>query len=579
MAHPDLSHEKERLPNIEILVNQDLLLLKGVGVDVSPTLLQGHVVVNLAESTSIKEITLQFRGKARLPPPANEPLSSGPMTYLVCSHDWSFLEGDKKHQHTLKAGRHVFPFQLNIGGSLPSSITTSVFGGASIAYKLRAVATRPGFAHNLQAQIPIYIARSFAPEALEYQQTLEIENTWPEKIMYSIMIPHKAWAAGDTLTAVVKFSPLTKGVRVLHVTTTINETVKLYTRTGWQENTRPAVTTKHDIVNGRAVLVEDSLHRPKVPHHHTSYHPHARASQPPTPGTSTPALSSGQYSPVSGPSSARSSGYFPPVHPTGSEHNVADAHLAMTSHAPEAGPSSSSHTSEEGSHPVSAVPLPGDFQMADTDVVSTLDVPIPMSCTPTHSLEPIMINHRIRWSILISNLDGHTSELRCSLPLHILDHRLIDEARSATAQTRRLLLGGPEIEQHDEDLELPSYSSHVRDRVANMYLPEQSVMRVTNPWVHQGVSPVQGHEGYTSTGVHTPLEAHHVPSTIPGQTYATNLEYVNSELLLSLSHEHPPPLQRTDSTRTDLARVDSAPSPLDSGSPSQPDSQPVSHPS
>ena len=26
--------------------------------------------------------------------------------------------------------------------------------------------------------------------------------------MYSIMIPHKAWAAGDTLTALVKFSPL-----------------------------------------------------------------------------------------------------------------------------------------------------------------------------------------------------------------------------------------------------------------------------------------------------------------------------------------------------------------------------------
>ncbi|KAI0066012.1 hypothetical protein BV25DRAFT_1849481 [Artomyces pyxidatus] len=519
----EMTKKEEKFPNVEIVVHSDFLTLKGTGVDVAPTLLSGHVVLNLAESTSIKEITLQFRGKARLPPPANEPmtLNSSAMTYIVCNHDWSFLEGERKHSHTLKAGRHLFPFQLRIGGSLPSSVSTGVLGGASVAYKLRAVAVRPGLAHNLVAQIPISIARSFAPEALEYQQTLEIENTWPEKIMYSIMIPHKAWAAGDAVTAVVKFSPLNKGVRVLSVGTTINETIKLFAKSGWQECTKPVVVTKHEFHGGHAICVD---HRRISPHGRNSH------SYPSTPGSATPALASGAVSPpLTGPST-----YFSGPHSSESP----------SGESPVAGPSS--QREGEPSHDV-----PIDFEVSDEDVVAMVDVQIPLHATPTHNLDPIIISHRIRWSILINNLDGHTSELRCSLPLHILDHRLIDEAKSATAATRRLLLGSSDVpEENDEEMELPSYSSHVRDRVANMYLPEQAVMRVTNPWIHQGISPVQQDHlraaGVTmrsapGSGTHTPLEAHHIPSAL-SSTPITNLDYVNSELLLSLSAEAPPAL-------------------------------------
>jgi hypothetical protein len=150
----------------------------------------------------------------------------------------------------------------------------------------------------------------------------------------------------------------------------------------------------------------------------------------------------------------------------------------------------------------------------------------------------------------MGNPDGHTSELRCSLPLHILDYRLLDEAKSATAETRRLLLGGPEVpEEGGPDHEqLPSYPSHIRDRIANMYLPDQAVLRVFNPWIRQGISPVQQlemdqdgrHSDFTS-GAHTPLEAYYVSPPIG---YG-DLEYVNSELLLSLSQNTPPPLETT----------------------------------
>ncbi|KAI0315687.1 hypothetical protein OF83DRAFT_1084788 [Amylostereum chailletii] len=560
---PDMANlkDKDKHPSLEIVVASDVLTLRGTGVDVTPTSLQGHLVLNLVESTSLKEITLQFRGKARLPAPSTDmSINSSAMTYLVCNHEWSFLEGDKKHTRTLKAGRHLFPFQLRIGGSLPSSISTPAFGGASVQYKLRATATRPGLAHNLQTQVPISINRSFAAEALEYQQTLEIENTWPEKLMYSIMIPHKAWAAGDTVTAVVKFSPLTKGARVLSVGTVVNETVKLYVRTGWQETTKVIASTKHGIHNGRAVKIEQPPPRSRAA---TSS---ASRSLLPTPGPrSMPATPGVDFHHASHVNSVQGTpaSTQPPAASTQASYFSSVPGMVPGHHEPPVA-SSSLVTLPDSHDPHHAVPT--DFELSDQDVVTTLDVFLPPASTPTHSLEPIIISHRIRWSILISNLDGHTSELRCSLPMHVLDHSLIDEAKSATAATRRLLLGGPEVaEEADEEMELPSYSSHVRDRVANMFLPEQGVLRVTNPWVQNGISPVQMPEGQSApvSGLATPLEAHHIHSYL-GHAHG-NLEYVNSELLLSLTSDAPPALEPSQPGHQSPHN----PTPPDTASPSQ----------
>lgn len=472
-------------------------------------------------------------------------MNNNPLAYVVCSHEWSFLEGEKRHSHTLKAGRHLFPFQLQIGGSLPSSISTTVFGGASVIYKLRAVAVRPGLASNLQALIPVTIIRSFAAEALEYQQTLEIENTWPEKLMYSIMIPHKAWAAGDQLTALVKFSPLAKGAHVASVSTTINETTKLFIRGGYQEHTRAVASAKHDIVNGRAVPIEEQHHRYRVGIFNTAPSVHHSPVSQSMPSTPAQLITSG----------SQPTNYFDPILASASSpSNVSLPSHAHSSPGPSLAPSSSSVDNVDAN---SGLTL--ESEMNQNDVVTHLTVTVPLTATPSHALEPIIVSHRIRWSILIANLDGHTSELRCSLPVYLLDYRLIDEARSATAATRRLLLGGPEVPPEEEDdMELPSYPAHVRDRVANMYLPEAATMRVTNPWVQSNVSPIthtphhphqRRHYFSLSTvpsGASSPLEAHPVSSALPhapNSGSSTPLDWVNSELLLSLSQEAPPALR------------------------------------
>lgn len=287
-----------------------------------------------------------------------------------------------------------------------------MLGGANISYKLRAAVRRPGLIQNLHAFLPITIIRSFTPDSLEYQQSSEIENTWPGKLMYSILLPHKAWAAGDTLTALAKFVPVSKGVKVLSITSTITETARLSLRTVTQETTRRVAVAEYAIIEGKAVCISECHYKNRVPL------PYRRED------------ASGQLSSVD-------------------VHHVGQGSLAESSSQP--GSNGDGGTEEENEQ---------------NDLVVRLDITVPSFLTPTHPMEPITVTHRIRWSILIANLDGHTSELRCTLNIHVLDNHVLSEARAASAPTRRMLLGiydGPG--EDGQDIQLPSYNAHVRDRV------------------------------------------------------------------------------------------------------------------
>jgi hypothetical protein len=393
-------------------------------------------------------------------------------------------------------------------------MSTSVLGGASIVYKLRAEAVRSGFSQNLHASLSVPIIRMLASEALEYQQSLEIENTWPDKLMYSIMIPHKAWAAGDKLTAVVKFVPLSKGICVLNVTCTIHEQTKVHVRLGAQEYARVVAAAKFEIAGGKAKQVNTLSSSRSGRSHAVGHH---------TPPTPPSPVAESSHSQQNGSSSSSGIGR-PQPSPSTPLTTLPDLTASETE-----SPSLTFNDADDAD---------------SSDVVAHLDIEIPTNIIPSHGLEPITISHRIRWTILILNRDGHTSELRCSLPLHLLDHRFLDEARTYTADTRRLLLGEAE-ELVEPEVQLPSYMAHVRDRVANMFLPEASTVRVRNPWLASGVSPTYGADctfGHGSRSGHsTPLEAHpfsHLPHA-PEPDSTSPLDWVDSELLLSLSQDRP----------------------------------------
>ncbi|TDL24466.1 hypothetical protein BD410DRAFT_785946 [Rickenella mellea] len=498
--------DKPQHSNLDIFLASDPVVLRGPGGDVDPALLWGNVVLFLTESTSIKEISLQFRGKARLPLSSFEP--SGSNEYIVCQHELSFLKGARQHGHTLKPGRHFFPFHLSLGGSIPSNIDACASDGASISYKLRAVAVRSGLTSNLTATCPVRMLRSLSSDALEYQQTLEIENTWPNKLMYSLVLPHKAWAAGDNLTTFMKFATMAKGVQVLHITSSINETKKTFAHGERIEHTLIASKFYHDIIDGEAVPCDAIRIRELQTHQsewlpfpftnfRSNFHRHRRPD----------AIVGGAVPNSANPGST-------PAPP--SERNEASA---VSSGQP--------GTSTDGL----AEPPNQDDDTICSGISTRIVIPLPTTLTPTHALDPIIISHRIRWSIL---------------PLHILDKSFLHESRRSTAVTRRLLLGGAPPSDPEEEIVLPSYSSHIRDRVANGFIPELALIRVTNPWVHQKVDPLSGAASVPSPGSRTP----------EGST-VLSLDWLNSELMLSLSDRIPVRESRQQHNTSALPESDS----------------------
>ncbi|KAF8320866.1 hypothetical protein DL93DRAFT_2052560, partial [Clavulina sp. PMI_390] len=215
-AFPSTAHSP-----LQIILNSDRLICRGVAGNLEPARLSGHVVLTLTEATNIKDITLDLVGKAKIP--TGERTNQSSINPTIFSHHWSFLP-DAGHKHTIKEGRHVFPFQLDVSASLPASMmlhppsTVSAAVHPEIYYKLRATAVRSSaFASNWHTSKPVFVIKAFSWESLEYTQSLEVENTWPGKVMYSIMIPHKAYAAGDTIPALMRFTPTAKGVTVLSV--------------------------------------------------------------------------------------------------------------------------------------------------------------------------------------------------------------------------------------------------------------------------------------------------------------------------------------------------------------------------
>ena len=58
------------------------------------------------------------------------------------------------------------------------------------------------------------------------------------------------------------------------------------------------------------------------------------------------------------------------------------------------------------------------------------------------------MTHRIRWTVVMTNLDRHMSELCCLLSLHVLDYAVLYDMRIATRTTCRLF-GLNDVQSHD----------------------------------------------------------------------------------------------------------------------------------
>lgn len=447
-------------------------------------------------------------------------------THPILNHDWSFLQGDKKHTHTLKAGFHSFPFSLMLHGNLPSTIRTFK-DDASIAYKLHATVVRSGFASNFHSVKHFTLQRTFTSDALEFNQTLEIENTWPGKVMYALTLPFKAYAAGDDIPVNVKFMPLAKGVRVTAVTSVIKEYSLVHTRHSNHPDQRVAASVKHELRNGQAHLViEETIRPPNHWHDRTNSTSHS-------PSARTPLASSSH-------AAQRVAGYFGGATASAGSSingrsNAASSSSAAASRSNNATASSSAAASTRSRNSIDSA-NDEDVEIGDDEINTQFTIPIPPWTTPSHSVHPVFVTHKIKWSCSISNADGHVSELRCALPIAILDHSLLEEARASGASTRGLLFGGSG--EDTAQVDLPSYSNHVYDRVAfadsgstSGFVPRSSTNASSPHGTPYNVTPPAS-RGPSRPGSPTGQRAVDLNDDLPPRRELSS--WADSELLLSL---------------------------------------------
>ncbi|KAG0140047.1 hypothetical protein CROQUDRAFT_665698 [Cronartium quercuum f. sp. fusiforme G11] len=453
---------------IDILLDSPDLVLRALSGNESsgqPAALAGTVELQLAESTHLKDILLILRAAAKID--YLDPLSGKRYHHHhpLFFHQLSFLPecSDASHTHTLQAGFHRFPFSVSLPADLPASLRT-YSGSGLIYYKLKAVASRAGFlTSKWEAKKILRVARSFPAEAVEWNQTLEIENTWPGKVSYEISLPHKAFAAGDSIPVSLKFTPLMKGVRVTSLIVTIKEHVLLVGKTGSPPHVenRDVAECKYEFTNQKPGGSE----------------PLSRADPA---GPSRRQLSSSDLSLLTRRLQAvslqprRVSSSITPISALPSPSRSVFGHTR---------PGSSSALAELGNSTPSELldEIHAELDLSQ-DIDTAISLAIPPWTTPSHTLAPVTVTHKLKFSAFIANPDGHTSELRCALPLIILAAHLGPEAALASAGARTLLFAASgTLDAGAAQAELPSYPDHVRDRLA---APLDTPSVVPAPWAN-----------------------------------------------------------------------------------------------
>lgn len=139
-------------------------------------------------------------------------------TTEIFSHRWPAFEvgngpgSSSKHTSTLLAGNYEWPFELVIPGSMAESVEG--LHESHIVYKLKATVARGKLAYDLHAWKPVRVVRTLDPSALELAHAMTVENVWPNKIEYQLIIPQKAIIFGTAIDVEMRFTSLLKGLRI-----------------------------------------------------------------------------------------------------------------------------------------------------------------------------------------------------------------------------------------------------------------------------------------------------------------------------------------------------------------------------
>ncbi|KFY84612.1 hypothetical protein V500_09147 [Pseudogymnoascus sp. VKM F-4518 (FW-2643)] len=207
----------------EIRLESDVIVLRGPESEASSQILRGVLVLCLAMPLKVEDVHLRLTGQCRVgwndTRLTGTGMSNGKVdkTTEILNHRWpNFVgadgTGSSSKGVTLGATNYEWPFEVIIPGSTAESVAG--LHDSHIQYKLKATIARGRLAYDLHAYKSVRVIRTLDPAALELSHAMTVENIWPNKLEYSIVIPQKAIVFGTSIAVDMKFTSLLKGLRI-----------------------------------------------------------------------------------------------------------------------------------------------------------------------------------------------------------------------------------------------------------------------------------------------------------------------------------------------------------------------------
>lgn len=207
----------------EIRLDTDIIILRGGENEAASQILKGVVVLCLPSSLKCEDVHLRMTGQLKVGwndqrlTPTGISNNRVDKTTEIFTHRWPpFVggggPGSSSRGTTLPAGNYEWPFELVIPGQMAESVEG--LADSHIIYKLKATVARGKLAYDLHAWKPVRIVRTLDPSALELAHAMTVENVWPNKIEYQLIIPQKAIVFGTAIDVEMRFTSLLKGLRI-----------------------------------------------------------------------------------------------------------------------------------------------------------------------------------------------------------------------------------------------------------------------------------------------------------------------------------------------------------------------------
>lgn len=226
---------------LKINVLSDEVVLLGQPQEAAGKMLQGTLSLNVNEPIKVKSINLSFIGKMKVSWSEGRYDKIYIINYLITSpflvgvghqqhfhkqertiisHHWEFVGNEQKKSQVLNAGKYNWVFELMLPGDLPQTLDSDV---GSVSYRLKATVERTAFVQNTVKKKVIKVLRSVLPSEFELIQSLEIHNTWAEKMVYDISVPSKLYAFNDKIPITFKILPIASQLKVHALMASIKE--------------------------------------------------------------------------------------------------------------------------------------------------------------------------------------------------------------------------------------------------------------------------------------------------------------------------------------------------------------------